>query len=353
VGNYKGVMLCNRPFGGITASVKGIPGGGEGKTQFACGVVPEMLGQNVPISGKEKMTKRPNKDSVLVKHKKWLAELQRTKERLTEEYIQETRKKEEEQLKFQEQQKQMRIMTKEILRETKDEKDSKDAPMDSSSKGEADDDRAAQAKHTSSSNSQLHSKQSKPAWAMTEKAADNQKEELQEQEENLLLDFAQSLDFDKYIGDIEVQTMMERLRKRITELEKEVVQEELRSADADSRAALKAKLELMGETENALKNEGVKQSAESEAMQVARALLQDEEDMQAVHSTRSVASLLRQAKDKIEAVRASVNPDPSFPTEHRVLNEPKVVFHDPSEGTRLHGKNEISNLPYMHRNPAV
>jgi len=45
------------------------------------------------------MTKRPNKDSVLVKHKKWLAELQRTKERLTEEYIQETRKKEEEQLK--------------------------------------------------------------------------------------------------------------------------------------------------------------------------------------------------------------------------------------------------------------
>ena len=231
------------------------------------------------------MTKRPNKDSVLVKHKKWLAELQRTKERLTEEYIQETRKKEEEQLKvgsvlrgtrfslcntctayllatrlryllyhhhhhhhvlqFQEQQKQMRIMTKEILRETKDEKDSKDAPMDSSSKGEADDDRAAQAKHTSSSNSQLHSKQSKPAWAMTEKAADNQKEELQEQEENLLLDFAQSLDFDKYIGDIEVQTMMERLRKRITELEKEVVHEELRSADADSRAALKAKLELM------------------------------------------------------------------------------------------------------------
>lgn len=229
------------------------------------------------------MTKRPNKDSVLVKHKKWLAELQRTKERLTEEYIQETRKKEEEQLKvgslggtrylscntytcdsitlppvlsslsssssrvlqFQEQQKHMRIMTKEILRETKDEKDSKDAPMDSSSKGEADDDRAAQAKHTSSSNSQLHSKQSKPAWAMTEKAADNQREELQEQEENLLLDFAQSLDFDKYIGDIEVQTMMERLRKRITELEKEVVQEELRSADADSRAALKAKLELM------------------------------------------------------------------------------------------------------------
>lgn len=39
----------------MIASVKGIPGGGEGKTQFACGVVPEMLGQNVPISGREKV----------------------------------------------------------------------------------------------------------------------------------------------------------------------------------------------------------------------------------------------------------------------------------------------------------
>jgi len=40
----------------MIASVKGIPGGGgDGKTQFACGVVPEMLGQNVPISGKEKV----------------------------------------------------------------------------------------------------------------------------------------------------------------------------------------------------------------------------------------------------------------------------------------------------------
>ena len=45
------------------------------------------------------MVKRPNKDSVLVKHKKWLADLQKTKERLAENYLEETRRKEEEQLK--------------------------------------------------------------------------------------------------------------------------------------------------------------------------------------------------------------------------------------------------------------
>lgn len=55
IGNYKGVMLCNRPFGGTTGSSKNAPGNTEGKTQFNCGVVPEATGLNVPISAKEKV----------------------------------------------------------------------------------------------------------------------------------------------------------------------------------------------------------------------------------------------------------------------------------------------------------
>lgn len=45
------------------------------------------------------MIKRPNKDSVLAKHKKWLSELQKTKDRLEEQYLEETKKKEEAQQK--------------------------------------------------------------------------------------------------------------------------------------------------------------------------------------------------------------------------------------------------------------
>lgn len=45
------------------------------------------------------MIKRPKKDSVLVKHKKWLLELQRTKYRLEEQYIEEAKQKEEAQRK--------------------------------------------------------------------------------------------------------------------------------------------------------------------------------------------------------------------------------------------------------------
>ena len=108
-----------------------------------------------------------------------------------------------------------------------------------------------------------------------------------------------------------------------------------------------------GATESALHTEGAKQSSESVAMLAARALLHEEEEMQAVHSTKSVAAMLKLAKDKIEAVRVSVKPGTPPPLEPRILNEPVIVVHEPSEGSRLTGKNEISNLPYMHRNPAI
>jgi hypothetical protein len=41
------------------------------------------------------MIKRPKKDSVLVKHKKWLSDLQKTKDRLEEQYLEDLRKKDD------------------------------------------------------------------------------------------------------------------------------------------------------------------------------------------------------------------------------------------------------------------
>lgn len=45
------------------------------------------------------MIKRPKKDSVLVKHKKWLADFQKTKERLEAQYLDDMVTKEEKQQK--------------------------------------------------------------------------------------------------------------------------------------------------------------------------------------------------------------------------------------------------------------
>ena len=51
-GNYKGVMLCNRPFAGVAAAAKaggGLEVGGSGKA-FLSGAVPKPHGANVPIA---------------------------------------------------------------------------------------------------------------------------------------------------------------------------------------------------------------------------------------------------------------------------------------------------------------
>lgn len=156
----------------------------------------------------------------------------------------------------------MRLATKTMLqgnREAKDAKDaadSKDVPEVNSDYGGSAEDSMAESKHdgiiaanktagAKGAGSKQGGAQHKPAWAMTEKAADVQDDELRMDEENELLDFAHSLDFDKYIGDMEVQVVMERLRKRIADLEREVATEDLRNADADTRAAMRAKLEQM------------------------------------------------------------------------------------------------------------
>ena len=88
-------------------------------------------------------------------------------------------------------------------------------------------------------------KQVRPVWAMTEKDADmaaDRKEQLEEEE---LLKFSESLDFDKFVSDVEIQSMMDRLRRRIGELEKEVTAEDQKEADAEKWQAKKDLLSFM------------------------------------------------------------------------------------------------------------
>eukprot|EP00605_Chrysophyceae_sp_TOSAG23-4_P002515 GSChrysophyteH1.ASY1.ANO1.2778.1 assembled CDS len=113
VGNYKGVMLCNRPFAGSVAQ-KDKPGGNK-KTTFICGLVPDAAGINVSMSSKDqKKVKRPKKETVLTKHRRWLADLQKTKDKLELQYIEEMKAKEAAREAFQKQEKQMRLLAKDI-----------------------------------------------------------------------------------------------------------------------------------------------------------------------------------------------------------------------------------------------
>jgi hypothetical protein len=60
---------------------------------------------------------------------------------------------------------------------------------------------------------------------------------------------------------------------------------------------------------------------DDEALNAAKALLEEDENMNAVHSTKSVVQLLKSAKEKINVVRDSVKPQPKVDTEPKVLNE--------------------------------
>lgn len=84
-------------------------------------------------------------------------------------------------------------------------------------------------------------------------------------------------------------------------------------------------------------------------MQAAKELLAGEEDLQAIHSAKSVAAMLESAKNKVNLPVVKSTEDA------RIVNQPVVVTHEPSEGSRLDpvAKNTVSNLPYMHRSPSV
>eukprot|EP01038_Epipyxis_sp_PR26KG_P012691 gene12691-17016_t len=363
VGNYKGVMLCNRPFAGTAATQK--VANSTGKSSFTAGLVPEPLGINpvTAIKDSKLLSKKSKKESVLAKHKKWLYDLQKTKDRLETEYLDEMSRKEESQKKFQEHEAKIRKVVTGLLNSSNENKDSNEEQFNADAKFSSNERTmkevyskiaaAAEDKKSNSESKKAQSKSSKPAWALTENAAASAEEEYELDEVDDLIEFAKGLDFDKYIDDVEVQAMMERLRKRIVELEKEVTLEDQKEADNEARIARKALLAKMGITESAMNNgdNDTELNENNKAYLAAKALLQEDEEMQAVHSTKSMAALVKTAKEKINSISASVRQD-SVPELPKVFNEPVIVTHETSEG-RLDGKNFISNMPYMHRNPAV
>ena len=77
---------------------------------------------------------------------------------------------------------------------------------------------------------------SRPAWSLTEDAAVAELEEKEVDDEDALLSFAEDLDFDRCMGDMEVQDVMERLSLRISAMEREAELELQRHGELHRRA---------------------------------------------------------------------------------------------------------------------
>lgn len=360
IGNYKGVMLCNRPFGGVSGAAKSNE---VGVKAFGCGVVSEEIGAHVSLASKEKhKIKRPKKESALTKHRKWLAELQNTKDRLEMEFVMELENKKDQSEKFKTKEKQMRATSRALLRG--EEPPGPESESDAKSEG-GNSNTSSSYKESKGAKKAGGKKINKPKWALQAeaKSAGNDAdaishavdEELAElmgdgdhDEMNDLLGFAQTLNYEKYMGDLEVKTMMEQVRRRIADLERQVSQEEKRENDSEVDRAKKEIMALRElekgpayGPEDYDEDEG---NEEDRAREAAKDILAAHENIKSVHSTKSAAALVKSVKDK------GVNSEGGA-----TKNMPIIVIHDPNEGTRLDptAKNVVSNMPYQHRNPAI
>jgi len=180
-----------------------------------------------------------------------------------------------------------------------------------------------------------------------------------DEEAEELLDFASGLDFDKFIDDMEVRAMMEQVKGRVDDLESAIAEEEAADLLAEARATARENggeldddmLQSLGLTQEQLDkwNEdlgGVETARpeEDDIISIAETLLAEGKTGN-VHSKASM-------QKKVASVRAQLDTARSEPEPTKFV-APKIVTHKEDLGARLKKKDDVSNLPYMHRNPAV
>lgn len=254
----------------------------------------------------------------MYKHKKWLSDLKKERERLENALFEEEREKEVRRKRFTEREARMRA----TIRQEQD-----DAVPETN-----DFDDSAQRKRPSK----------KPMWAMTKETAEEEIELKEDEDVDNLVEFANSLDIDDFMGKVEMQAMMEQVNQRMSKLQAEVddEEEEVRREEWKEQRA-EAKLEALN-AENLAKlgsDEKSERKGDDDALSMATTVLSECKSIRSVHSTRSLAVLTQRAKTKLDTVPEIVNP--------------KIVTHIEEDGSRISKKNDPNNLPYMHRNPAI
>lgn len=85
----------------------------------------------------------------------------------------------------------------------------------------------------------------KPAWAKTSTDAEKSLNNAETDEIENLLEFTNNLDFEKYINDIEVKSMIELLQKKIAGLEKDIeVEDRINDATVNLPTVAEKKVEI-------------------------------------------------------------------------------------------------------------
>jgi hypothetical protein len=133
-------------------------------------------------------------------------------------------------------------------------------------------------------------KMPRPAWALTEDETAAVAEDKELEDEDDLISFAKGLDFDRFIDDLEVQTMMEKVKQRIAQLEHDTLVEKQRDDEIEERTALRMAMGGRSEQDDDYADEK-DGPATDESYLAAKEILSEAGDLRGVHSTKSVASM--------------------------------------------------------------
>lgn len=197
---------------------------------------------------------------------------------------------------------------------------------------------------------QVDRKMSRPMWALTKADAQEKQECMDDAEAEDLIAFANNLDIDQFMDDVEIKARVAQVEQQMAQLqsivdyedaeEKRAEREQQRLDDSDGKAVALNAYDL------ARLNGGSDQAGhDDDVMSVACSVLSECKSIRSVHSMRSVAALTKRAEAKIG--------DGSKATPETPMLNPRIVTVDDEQGARLQLKQNPSNLPYLHRNPAI
>lgn len=404
VQNYKGVMLCNRPQDDAPPELNPTmdaprfrPGGLPAET-LGLNPAKENLVSNMQAVQAEAARRRaedPERlapETFLTKHRRWLSDMAKKKQALNQELQESAEAAAGKRAKFEAYSKALRT----AVRERASQMDAQGIPH--ANPKMPSDEKAAPPSPTpapapvpapargptppSSSGGKKKKAPAKPKWAMTEGEADD----FEDAEADALVNFASGLDYDKYMDDLEVREALSVIRERI-DGQKAVEAAAAAAAEAEAEAddALGEALEAAGDDwrtkflqswnadddadergsvtststtrrQRAAAKEGAAEGGQpdwdsstnagdgkragpsSGALEAAAELMQSNPRLASKHSLKSLASAVgsamgKPAEEKLPPLRLVT-----------IVENPRVATD---------GSVDPSNLPYLHRNPAV
>jgi len=386
LGNFKGVMLCNRP-----SEDTGKTGGGGGEEPFRSMIAASYSDAPglQPARNFEPTVKKRGPSAALRRHVRWLRELQDQMREEREQVEAEEQDEDTRRLKMKTvvdgHREKVRAMMQERDAKNREEEEQKQAAKTAARLAAAPGSTvpvASESGHAEAAKPKP--KASKPLWAMTEQ----EKDKFEESEADDLINFAENLDFDKFVGDLEFRQGLDALKDRAGKLKREQdsFKDELLANfntsvdDEDYEASTNAgSLEdgidgqsLLGSEYSVASSRRVRKErhgdgddgwdnstnagddrpvVDRDVSEMAEVVLQTAPQIRAVHSKASVEKLIQKAKQK-KAIEEEDMDLVSFMAAEGPCPVP-VITASSDVQNRLHKPVDPSALPYLYRSPAV